>query len=198
MNITAIYSIGKMSFPSPWLALVLTFILTGIILRSQFSKTASAQYSDFVLTFILVWKFSVILTDFKMVLQQPLTILYFNGGKLGVVLASLAVFVQAYRKRATFSFAASAWAIALTQSGYQIIMVLVNDNAQWIELTTLFISSIALLMVVRKPTIATLQGFMGLHFIIALLQPVALTQQLSWLLTIVATLAVVKWQKELK
>ena len=85
MNITAIYTIGKLSFPSTWLAVLLAMLVTGIILYVQFSKAMASLYSDVAAIFILVWKFSVVLTDFSTVKQQPLALLYFNGGKLGEI-----------------------------------------------------------------------------------------------------------------
>lgn len=185
MNITAIYTIGKLSFPSTWLAVLLAMLVTGIILYVQFSKAMASLYSDVAAIFILVWKFSVVLTDFSTVKQQPLALLYFNGGKLGVILGVLAVLIQLWRKRAQFDFMAFAWAIALTQAGFQIGMVLLNDNLRSIEVLTLVVMSIAVVWVVRATTEASIKAFVSLHLLVALIQPVGLLQQLSFWVTAV-------------
>lgn len=57
-----------------------------LILRVQFSEKWAGVYGDAVFTFIVVWKFSIIVTDFKAVIAQPFSLLYFNGGTMGVLL----------------------------------------------------------------------------------------------------------------
>lgn len=184
MQITDIYKIGNMSIPSTWVAALVAILLTVIVLRVQFPKEIASLYSDLALTFILVWKFSVILTDFALVVRHPLTILYFNGGKLGVALGAVAVVVQAWRKREKWSFEAGAWAIALTQAGFQISMVLTNDNTRSAELVTFALMMIALLWVLRTASKASMKSFASIQLLVALVQPVDLLSQLSVWLTV--------------
>ena len=75
------YKIFSLTVPSTWIAFVLAAVITGIILYVKFGKEASSQFGDLVFVFIIVWKLSVVLTDFTTVIKYPLMILYFSGEK---------------------------------------------------------------------------------------------------------------------
>jgi hypothetical protein len=77
------YSIGAFSFPSAWVALVAAFMVTGIFIRLYYDRNNNDWFGNSVFSFILAWKLSVVLFDFKGVISQPLSILYFNGGSKG-------------------------------------------------------------------------------------------------------------------
>ena len=78
------YSIRALTLPATAIALLVTFFIVWLILRLQFSKKWSDVYSDAVFTFIIVWKLSLLVTDFKAVVTYPISLLYFNGGTIGV------------------------------------------------------------------------------------------------------------------
>ncbi|MEG0258990.1 MAG: hypothetical protein RR595_03040 [Lysinibacillus sp.] len=144
MNNTEWFSIRAMTLPATWVALIFAFICVWFIMRIRFSKQWSSLYGDTIFTFVIVWKFSVIITDFSTVMKQPLALLYFNGGTMGFYLGILAVGFQLWRKQQRMPFdekglIAIAWSLILTQSCYQIFMLLLNSNALWQELVTLVV-----------------------------------------------------------
>lgn len=93
MHLVAIewYKIFSLTVPSTWIAFVLAAVLTGLILYVKFGKEASSQFGDLVFVFIVVWKLSVVLTDFTTVIKHPLTILYFSGEKVGVYIGIISI-----------------------------------------------------------------------------------------------------------
>lgn len=172
------FSIRALTLPATAVALIASFIIVWLVLRIQFPKIWSGVYGDAIFTFILVWKFSLIITDFPSVVSQPLALLYFNGGTLGVLLGTVAILLQLWWKRQQLQFdnegvTASSWAIILTQSIYQWFVVLLNDNSIQSELVTLLVLStltIFILWKVTEPTLALLVYTAG-YVIVAALQP---------------------------
>ena len=90
MAVTKLFIIGNTTVPSSWVALVLAFALTYLVIRLRYGKRISGVLVDSMFYFVLVWKLSVILTDFKNVIKSPLSIIYFNGGRIGLYLGLLA------------------------------------------------------------------------------------------------------------
>lgn len=183
MNNTEWFSIRALTLPATAVALLVAFFIVWLVLRVQFSKKWAGVYGDAVFTFIVVWKFSIIVTDFKVVIAQPFSLLYFNGGTIGVLLGVMAASLQLWWKRQQFQFdatgvAACSWAIILTQSIYQWLVVLLNDNQTTSEVITLFVLSTLTVLILWKMTAINralflyTSGFM----IVALFQPYGLWQ----------------------
>lgn len=183
MNNTEWYSIRALTLPATAVALLVAFFIVWLVLRVQFPKKWAGVYGDAVFTFIVVWKFSIIVTDFKAVIAQPFALLYFNGGTIGVFLGVMAVSLQLWWKRQKIQFDASgiaaySWAIILTQSIYQWLVVLLNDNQTTSEVITLLVlSTLTVFILWRITTInrALILYTIGL-IIVALFQPHGLWQ----------------------
>ena len=177
------FSIRALTLPATAVALLAAFFIVWLVLRIQFPKIWSGVYGDAIFTFILVWKFSLLITDFPSVISQPLTLLYFNGGTVGVLLGAVAVLCQFWWKRQQLQFTtagvlASGWAIILTQSIYQWFVVLLNDNPLQSELITLVVLSVLTIFILwkvaemNKALLVYTVGFV----IVAALQPQGLWQ----------------------
>jgi len=183
MNNTEWYSIRALTLPATAVALLVAFFIVWLVIRVQFPKKWAGVYGDAVFTFIVVWKFSIIVTDFKAVIAQPFALLYFNGGTIGVFLGVMAVSLQLWWKRQKIQFDASgiaaySWAIILTQSIYQWLVVLLNDNQTTSDVITLLVlSTLTVFILWRITTInrALILYTIGL-IIVALFQPHGLWQ----------------------
>ncbi|MBS4200361.1 hypothetical protein KHA93_12035 [Bacillus sp. FJAT-49732] len=90
------YTIGTLSFPASWVSILSAFILAGVFLSLRKRKDTANWYGNVVFTFIITWKLSVILFQFKMILANPLSILYFNGGIKGFWLGVATAIVYTY------------------------------------------------------------------------------------------------------
>lgn len=183
MNNTEWFSIRTLTLPATTVALLVAFFLVWLVIRVQYQKKWAGVYGDAVFTFILVWKFSVIVTDFKVVIAQPFALLYFNGGTIGVFLGVMAVSLQLWWNRKKIHFdetgiAACSWAIILTQTSYQCLVVLLNDNPTNSEVSTLLVLSILTVLILWKITAIDRALFLytlGL-IIVAFFQPLGLWQ----------------------
>ncbi|MGG0658266.1 hypothetical protein [Rummeliibacillus pycnus] len=193
MQVTEWYSIKALTIPSSWVALLSSFVLTGLLLWILYRKEIATIFSDAVLQLILIWKFSVIVTDFSMVIKHPLTILYFNGGMMGLILGILFMWVSLWNKlrqrglkeedlQAVFV------SIILCSSFYQILMAVLNDAALWQKVLTItsFACWIMLALWKRKANLIwhnqLLLLFLCTYVLIATLQPLGIWQ-LSVLVT---------------
>lgn len=86
------YTIGSFTFPASWAAIVISFLLTGIILRLLFKKQNIVDlYGNAVFIFIIIWKLSIVIFDFKTTISNPMTIVYFHGGLKGYWLGIMTV-----------------------------------------------------------------------------------------------------------
>lgn len=183
MNNTEWFSVRTLTLPATAVALLVAFFIVWLVIRVQFPKKWAGVYGDAVFTFILVWKFSVIVTDFKAVIAQPFALLYFNGGTIGVFLGVMAVSLQLWWSRQKIHFdetgmAACGWAIILTQSSYQCLVVLLNDNPTNSEVITLLVLSALTVLILWKITAINRALFLytlGL-IIVAFFQPLGLWQ----------------------
>lgn len=177
------YSIRTLTLPATAVALLITFFIVWLILRLQFSKKWSELYSDAIFTFIIVWKLSLLVTDFKTVVNNPITLLYFNGGTMGVLLGVIVVSLQIWRKRQSLQLEeqemiAGSWAIILTQSIYQMLAVLFNDNNISSEVITLAVLSVVTLVILWR-LVAVKQALILYtisYLIVAIFQPLGIGQ----------------------
>jgi len=180
-------------------------MLYWLIPRLQFSKKWSEAYSDAAFTFILVWKFSLLVTDFKSVVAQPISLLYFNGGTVGVFLGAIAASLQVWRKRHKLSLQghhiiAYSWAIILTQSIYQWLVVLFNDNSTTSEVITLMVLSVLTVFILWKMQGGVKRGLIlytaGLIIVAAFFQPLGIGQTAVGMSLLLLCLGIVLEQEE--
>lgn len=89
------------------LAVVIAFILASVVYRVAFKETTSDWYGNSFFYYVLIWKFSYILFHFSLFIDYPMSVLYYNGGWLGHILALLFLtiyFIIWMNKSRTFFF----------------------------------------------------------------------------------------------
>lgn len=141
VTVTKLFIIGNATVPSSWIALVLAFIISYLAIRFRYGKRISGVLVDSIFYFVLVWKLSVILTDFNNVIKSPLSIIYFNGGLIGFylgLLAGMVTIVIELKKNGLHMFDKRALFLGFItiQSIYQLLMVLINEGPKIAELVT--------------------------------------------------------------
>ena len=187
MPVTDWFIIKSLTIPSSWVAVLLAILLTGIIVWRKFGKAAEDWFSDAAILFLLVWKFSVVITDFEMIIDSPLSILYFNGGSIGVFLGlSIALskllwqFMQGIWQES--ELVAMLFSMVMLQSLYQIIMVLLNEAAPWQKIVTVVLFVLLATLTWLKITSSTTWQFQLIvlllltHIFVALIQPQGMLQ----------------------
>lgn len=139
--------------PASWLSVIGAMLLTVSAVFLQHGKSQASVLIDYFITFILVWKFSVIITDFQTIIQQPLALLYFNGGLVGIILGMIVVSFQIFQKhhslhKIKFSLVQ---AVGYMVSFYSINMVILNKNEILSELVTIVVFTLLILFIWFSP-----------------------------------------------
>lgn len=185
MNITNFFIIGNTTVPSTWIALAVAFVVAYFAIRLRFGKQISGVMADSIFYFIIVWKFSVILTDFQNVIKAPLSIIYFNGGRIGFYLGLLAIIITILveLKRKTlnkFDLTTLFIGTITIQAVYQIMMALFYDGSLVAKIITVLIFSTFTLLVwglmkkFEKTPIQLAMLFAAVHIFAASFQPVGI------------------------
>ena len=182
MPVTEWFIIKSLTVPSSWVAVLLALILTGIVVWRVFGKETEDWYSDAAILFLLVWKLSVVVTDFDMIMDSPLSILYFNGGETGLYLGVIAalgrLFWQLRRKGwLERELVAMLIAMVMVQSMYQLFMVLLNEAEMWQKILTVLVFVGLTVLTWQKAKLSSVWRiqltilFLAGHLFISILQP---------------------------
>jgi hypothetical protein len=182
LPVTEWFIIKSLTVPSSWVAVLLALILTGIVVWRVFGKETEDWYSDAAILFLLVWKLSVVVTDFDMILDSPLSILYFNGGETGLYLGVIAalgrLFWQLRRKGWPESeLVAMLIAMVMVQSLYQLFMVLLNEAEMWQKILTVLVFVGLTMLTWQKAKLSSVWRiqltilFLAGHLFVSILQP---------------------------
>ncbi|MBD7909694.1 hypothetical protein [Sporosarcina gallistercoris] len=199
MAVTDYYLLWKVTVPSSWIAVVGGFILAWLAVRMKFGKSVADTVADALFTTIIVWKLSVIVTDFETVRRAPLALLYFNGGRFGFLGGILvaALFIRFSRKPKPLSVSRGfLLGIICAQAGYQVVMAILNEGTLMSKgMTIVLFAGVAVLAFLRieDESVPVMYGaglFVAFHAFIAALQPVGFTG-IPFAATVVASVLVV-------
>lgn len=186
MPLTNLYTIGSLMMPSTWLALVIAFVITYGAVRIRFGKHLADVLADAIFYFIIIWKLSVIVTDFSSVINSPLSLIYFHGGLVGFYLGLFAAGVRIFIEMTKRNLSAMEIAVLFTgavtiQSVYQVMMVFLNDGALVAQIVTVSIFTLfavfVWLMVGKSPVwpFQLVLLFIAIHLFTAAFQDEGLT-----------------------
>ncbi len=133
MPVTSFFIIGNLSVPSSWIALIIAFVVAYSVVRFRYGKKNAELIGDMFFYLVIVWKLSVVLTDFDSVLRSPLAIFYFHGGLFGYYLGLLfiagKILWEVKKGRLdVIGFRALFTGTVLVQVVYQVMMVLLNEG----------------------------------------------------------------------
>jgi hypothetical protein len=187
MPITTFFIIGSLSVPSSWIALITAFVVAYSAVRFRYGKKHAEIVGDAIFYLIVVWKLSVVVTDFGSILRSPLAIFYFHGGVVGFYLGLLFIGVKVLweKKKGRFGtegFQALFTGAVLVQVVFQVMMVLLNEGeiiAQVVTIVVFAMSAVFFWMNSRKVGNWPLQLallFMAIHVFVAAVQPEGFNQ----------------------
>jgi hypothetical protein len=94
---------GRITLPADLLAAFAAIFIGALIYRAKEKKSIDDWYWNSFFIYIAIYKLSYAVFDFKMFLDTPLSLLYFNGGTEGQIFAFLGIGIYLYwltRKKA--------------------------------------------------------------------------------------------------
>lgn len=180
MDVTTFYTIGSFTFPSSWAAIIVAFIVAYIAIRIWYGKQHAVRLADAFFYVIIVWKLSVVLIDFKMILRAPLGIVYFNGGIAGFVLSLLFVMAKTLHecqngKLAHRGIEALLLGSFIAQSVFQVMIILLNNGSIRLFLLTILLFTTSLFYIrkgLRKTNwIPLVWLFVAVHLFLSAFMP---------------------------
>lgn len=180
MPVTNLFLIGSFTVPSTWIALIAAFILAYIAVRLKFGKVPAVRFGDAVFYVIIIWKLSVILTDFKTVIHSLLAIVYFNGGFVGFILGMVFVIGKTWydwkKGRLGMEVLAVLFTSAvLVQTVFQVMMTVLNEGSLFVRIgTAVIFIGLAIVVWVYNGRSVVAQFpllFMAAHIFVASIQP---------------------------
>lgn len=144
--------IFHLTVPAVWIAVLLAAAVANLLMRVAVNQKMGDWYWNALAFYILVWKLSYIVFHWQYFLDMPLSLLYFNGGLYGHLLATAFVIgylLLAQRKQTAMAEqAAAAWLLFFL--AYQSILQFLE--AQWVQAafqTLLFIVAIVSIRLLR-------------------------------------------------
>ncbi|MCP3761174.1 hypothetical protein NLX67_02045 [Domibacillus sp. A3M-37] len=108
-----VIQIGNVTLPVVQPAVALALFGTWLYARLTLGKAFSEQVSSAAFLFIAVWKLSILLFQFELVIKAPLSLLYFNGGTNGFILGIMVALAYMGMKKMPAYKAALAWAVVV-------------------------------------------------------------------------------------
>ena len=151
--------IFHLTVPAVWVAVLLAAAAASLIMRFVMGNKMGDWYWNAVTLYILAWKFSYILFSFEHFLDMPLSLLYFNGGLYGHLLAIALVsgyLALAQKKHADLARQAPvAWLLFFLS--YQTILQSFENN--WVEAALhgllLAVSILAIRLLAKRADVPT-------------------------------------------
>lgn len=181
MLVTHYFTIGNLSVSSSWLALIVAFVVAYSAVRVRYGKKHGEALSDVFFYLIIVWKLSVVITDFSSVIRSPLSLIYFDGGVvgfyLGLVFVAGKVLLDSKKGRLTAEGIQALLAGAVVvQAVFQVMMVLLNEGELIVQVVTVVSFAIFALFYWIKSdgTFLFIVLFMAVHVFVAVWQPAGL------------------------
>lgn len=181
MLVTHYFTIGNLSVSSSWLALIVAFVVAYSAVRVRYGKKHGEALTDVFFYLIIVWKLSVVITDFSSVIRSPLSLIYFDGGVvgfyLGLVFVAGKVLLDSKKGRLTAEGIQALFAGAVVvQAVFQVMMVLLNEGELIVQVVTVVSFAIFALFYWIKSdgTFLFIVLFMAVHVFVAVWQPAGL------------------------
>ncbi|MBN8202781.1 hypothetical protein LG291_26460 (plasmid) [Cytobacillus firmus] len=146
------FSVGPVTVPASWAAILAAFIVTSAFLFVNKKKAVGDWYGNVIFAFILTWKLSVVIFDFKLTINNPSNILYFNGGIKGYWLGiTVAILYTIYKKRKLILWYGEiilSWIWTVTV--YELIIGILNQATIWLTISQFVINLVFLSLAISK------------------------------------------------
>ena len=152
-----LYQIGNITMPAVWIAILIALAISAAAWRIISGEKIGEWYWNAFTLYFLVWKASYILFNFEEFMNFPMSVLYFNGGASGhmLALAALAVYLWMAVKKHTGLSRDALPVLLLFFTGFEAALAMLEQQLTAAVLhSILFLSIAAFLYISRKRAIA--------------------------------------------
>ncbi|MGD6818613.1 hypothetical protein ACQCVE_16300 [Metabacillus sp. 113a] len=120
---------GPVTLPSGWISVLIGVFAVSLIFQWFYKKELNWLINAFLL-FILIWKLSYFIIDWEIAWKNPLSVLYFHGGKAGLAAGALgaSVYIWLNDKRERINLYEFAQSYALFMFFYEISSLILSGR----------------------------------------------------------------------
>lgn len=162
------FQLGNLTIPSIWLAVLMAVGVTIGLYRLIWKRKIGAWFSDSVFYYILIWKFSYIVLNFSLFVDYPLGALYFNGGRVGHVVALAIVMTLLWYKAKKEAFSQELLPVMLLfYLTYQVAYT--GLEQEWVLAVTQLLLATIFVILLRSHKIAMTLQLYTAFFVVQLL-----------------------------
>ena len=192
------YTIFNLSLPATSLAVLGAMSMTILFLFILKRRKWIDSFLNYFVLFILVWKFSYIITNWQDVMDYPLSMLYFDGGTFGIALAAIILFIYSVLRvkseKDTIQQQSFYWLSMYSSS--QFLYALLNDGVLWLTILMVVFNLAILILILWQRSFEKMDRFalrMTLMYLLftLLVEPLGFQQSKLWF--IMAFIAYAAW-----
>lgn len=192
------YTIFNLSLPATSLAVLGAMSMTILFLFILKRRKWIDSFLNYFVLFILVWKFSYIITNWQDVMDYPLSMLYFDGGTFGIALAAIILFIYSVLRvkseKDTIQQQSFYWLSMYSSS--QFLYALLNDGVLWLTILMVVFNLAILILILWQRSFEKMDRFalrMTLIYLLftLLVEPLGFQQSKLWF--IMAFIAYAAW-----
>lgn len=125
------FNIESLAIPSVWIAATMALVAAAVLNRVIGGQKIGDWYWNGFFLYIILWKLSYIFLNFKMFLNMPFSIVYYNGGIKGhlfsLAILTLYLLLIAIKKHPTI-YAEGTRVFLFYFINYEIVMNLLEQN----------------------------------------------------------------------
>lgn len=155
------YTIFNLSLPATSLAVLGAMSMTILFLFILKRRKWIDSFLNYFVLFILVWKFSYIITNWQDVMDYPLSMLYFDGGTFGIALAAIILFIYSVLRvkseKDTIQQQSFYWLSMYSSS--QFLYALLNDGVLWLTILMVVFNLAILILILWQRSFEKMDRF---------------------------------------
>lgn len=192
------YTLLNISLPATSLAVIGAIFITMIMLWVMKHRNWIDSFLNYIFIFLIVWKFSYILTNWQQVRDYPLSALYFDGGTYGIIIAAVVLFIYSVLRvrsqKDTIQQQSFYW--LSMYSSTQFLYAVLNDGPLWLIVLMVVFNLAVLILMLSQRSLKQIDQFalrMTLIYLLftIIVEPLGFQQSKVWL--IVAFIVYAAW-----
>lgn len=185
------YTLLNISLPATSLAVIGAIFITMIMLWVMKHRNWIDSFLNYIFIFLIVWKFSYILTNWQQVRDYPLSALYFDGGTYGIIIAAVVLFIYSVLRvrsqKDTIQQQSFYW--LSMYSSTQFLYAVLNDGPLWLIVLMVVFNLAVLILMLSQRSLKQIDQFalrMTLIYLLftIIVEPLGFQQSKVWLIVV--------------
>lgn len=125
------FTIGRWTVPASLLAITLAVIISYFVFFGKEKRQPGDWYWNSLLLFVIIYKLSYAILNFSLFISFPMSLIYFNGGIKGQLIAAVFIAIylfRLYKKNKPNLLDETTFLLMITFFAFQIVFNLLEQN----------------------------------------------------------------------